>query len=182
MMDLLNQHIKDFSKLNTLEVGIGDAIKSINRSPPFKSYTGLEPNKSSYTNAQNNCIQHNTPISLINTNLEDYNTTDKFDLIIFVLAFHFLNDKEAMFNKCLDMLDSRGVIYIEEFKAQPDERWEYPNFDLESRQFDYLEWTQKTFLLRETNIFLLQNLKGNPNVNVNYYDLENKDIYIITKN
>lgn len=168
--NILNKYFDKNNDLNILEIGIGNGLKSISKSKLFKSYVGLEPNDKLFELATENCKKFDCKIKIIHSDIQNYNTEDKYDVIILEYVFHFFNSHNKAIDKIVSLLKPNGIIFIIEPKAKPI-GWGDQKLNEESDQFDKELWTEKKKIILYTKEFLKDKSK--------YYDLEKIDIYII---
>ena len=54
----------------------------------------------------------NPEVKFLNTDIMNYNTDEKFDLIFSIRAFEYFPDKKGFINKCEKMLNENGQVFI----------------------------------------------------------------------
>lgn len=174
-INIFNKYYSKLDDLDVIEFGVGNAAKSIRLSELFNTYVGVEPDETLYKLAKSNCEIHDCKIKLINTSAEDYNKSDKHDIIIFINTFHFVNNMELLriIKKSLKL---SGIVYIEEPKPIP-RGWGSPSLNKSSPEFDVKKWNIKKNNLIKSKQFIMNNLTEY-GLNVDYYDIK-KDIFVI---
>lgn len=88
-----------------LDVGCGTGIYS-RIFPGDKNYTGLEPDKRMYE------FCRSKKINCYRKSVEEFNTCEKFDVILFSGSFEFIKNKKAVLKKCSSLLNKNGKIII----------------------------------------------------------------------
>ena len=141
LIELINSEFRKTENLDVLEVGTGNALKSISLSKIFNSYDGLEPDEEMYKLSIKNCQKTNCKIEIFNTGIEDFQTNKKYDLILFANSFHFVEPKPTL-EKLSDLLKEGGKVIIDEPKPEPY-GWGLPKFNKDSNQFDPQLWERK---------------------------------------
>jgi SAM-dependent methyltransferase len=89
--DLLNRLSNKLRKYRCLEVGSGNSLLSIPIAKLFRSYYAIEPDKALFDIATNNINKYGSNIKLFNVNFDNFIQNKKFNIILFVNSFHFIN-------------------------------------------------------------------------------------------
>lgn len=173
-IDIFSEYFPDLQNLDAIEFGAGNASKSIKLAELFNNYVAVEPNKILHSLAKKNCKNHDCSIKLINSNIENYNSNKKYDLIIFINTFHFIENIDLL-KVINNNLKSYGIIYIEEPKPIP-KGWGSPLLNISSPEFNEKKWNMKKNKLLEKKNFLMNNMEE---YNVDYYDMA-KNIFVIS--
>ena len=168
--NILNKYFDKTDDLDVLEIGIGNGLKSISKSKLFKSYVGLEPHDKLYELATENCNKFYCKIKIIHSDIQNYNTGDKYDLIILENVFHFFIDLDKVTDKLIHLLKPNGIIFIDEPKCLPT-GWGSPTLNEDSDQFDKEWWERKKKMLIKAKEFLKDKSE--------YYEFQNMDIYVL---
>lgn len=170
---IFSKYFDDFTRLDVLEIGIGNVIKSIyiEQLFGFMSYDGLEPYNKLYELARKNCQEEKCNVNIINSDFEQYNTTKKYDVIMMFNVFHFFEEYNHMLDKMLSMLKKGGIIFIDHPKAIPV-GWGDSRLNEDSPDFNRVIWDKNKKRLDNIKKYLI-GVK-----NVEYIELS-KDIFII---
>lgn len=135
---------------NGLQYGI-----QLSQSKNVKYYVGLEPNKKLYKLAKQHCNKYKCKIKIINDFFDNYESEIKFNVILFVNSFHFMQSFENTLKKAQQYLEKGGIIIIKEPRAKPH-GWAFDLFNKKSLSFDQISWNKKKTILKKTKHFLLQ--------------------------
>lgn len=133
--------LENKDKLSALEIGTGLGNKSILLANKFKSYTGLEPNINYYNEFNKRC-EDNYKIKIFNESFEKYasKTNEKFDILIFINSFQFIN-LEKIIENINKILNENGIIFIHYPHIRPF-GWGSDTFNENSLLFNEELWIQ----------------------------------------
>ena len=177
-LKLFKKYLNILDNKNVLEVGIGNAMRSVPLSKLFKSYIGIEPNEKLFKLAKENCKQNDCSMIIKNTNIDDFESNNEYDMIIFINVFHFLN-KEKTASKLFNLLETDGIIFIDEPKPIP-KGWGMPALNKDSGSFDPMLWTRKKQILESIKDFLLHKTR-NIGFKTDHYERGSRNIFILSK-
>lgn len=99
---------KEFN--NAIEVGCGPGTWTNFLKEHTKNLLALDISETMISEAKKD-IQ-NPNIKFLNSDIMDYNTDEKFDLIFSIRAFEYFPDKKGFIKKCNSMLNDNGQIFI----------------------------------------------------------------------
>ena len=102
---------KDFSKIKVLDVGSGHGEQAVELSKHFDSVVGVEPQEEAYAWAKKQA-EGIKNVTFVNKRIEDFETRDKYDLIVLLTVFEHLSDQKEAFLKIFSLLAEDGVIYL----------------------------------------------------------------------
>lgn len=168
---VLEKYFDNFDNLDVLEVGIGNARRTIKLAKMFNSYTGLEPHDELYEISTKNCKKHDCNMEIINKTIETYETDKKYDIIIFINAFHYIDLSKI--DRVFNLLKDNGILYIKEPTPVP-KGWGAPRLNIDSPEFIERAWNRKKNMLLDASQFLTEN-------GADYYDIESSNISVLKK-
>ncbi len=175
-IEIFKQYFDNLKNKKAIEIGIGNSLRSIPLSKLFESYYGVEQNKKLMKLSKENCKKYKCNIHFIQDSVENLNLKNTFDVAIFINTFHFINKKKTI-EKLIKIIDKKGIIFIDEPKPRPY-GWGSPVLNKDSPQFDPIKWKRKETNLNETKDFLLH-LDQKYGLKVKYYDLKNRNVFIL---
>lgn len=153
-LELISKHLPDFPNSDALEIGVGNARRSMGLSKLFKSYTGIEPSDNLFKLSQKNCKDNNCTIKLINDDIISFTTNDTFDIIILINTFHFVPAEHSV-KKFYKLLNKGGIVLVDEPKPIP-KGWGSPKLNEDSGQFNPKVWKRKETSLNNAKNYLLE--------------------------
>lgn len=110
---------RNSEQISVLDVGSGRGDFSIQLAKAFKKVVGVEPYVQAYKYALKNTPKELKNISFHHKKIEQFQTKERFDLIVALTIFeHIQNPKEA-FTKVFELLKPGGVIYL----TAPNKYW-----------------------------------------------------------
>lgn len=172
MVDIMNKYVKKQYKI--LDIGMGNGLQYGIKLSHDKYYVGLEPFDKLYAVAKKNCKKFNCNIKIINKTFDDYSSTKKFNIILFINSFHFIHNFEKTIKKAYNFLDKDGIIIIKEPRSVPY-GWASNKLNKESDEFDKIIWNKKKNILKKTKEYLLEQ------PNVKYYKLSRGHVFVFIK-
>jgi len=152
---ILLKHFTNLSKLDVLEIGIGNATKRAEFAKSFNSYTGIEPDNELF----NLSVTANSNIIMLNIAVEQIDTSKQYDVVIFMNSFHFLN-LETTADVLSKIVKIGGIVLIEEPFILPT-NWGSDKLNASSIDFDVEMWQYKRTKLKTAKKFLLENMNNN---------------------
>lgn len=109
------------NKLRVLDIGSGRGEYTRELSKKFGEVVGIEP----YRDVYNFCLQYTSKkykkISFINKSIEDFQSRQKFDLIIMLTVFEHMSNPKKSFDNIFGLLKKGGIIYL----TAPNKYWIY---------------------------------------------------------
>lgn len=136
---------KNPKTLNVLDVGSGEGEFAIEMAKKFKKVIGVEPFKEAYEYAKRHILRNMTNVSFVNSKIENYNTKEKFDLVLAITIFEHLADQKKAFDKIFSLLKKGGIIYI----TAPNKYW----FWEEHYALPFLSWLPLPIANRYLKLF-----------------------------
>lgn len=97
-------------KANCLELGVGHGYSAEVFSNYFDKYTVLDGDKSIIDRFKK--THANLTINMIETYFEDFDTNEKYDIIILGFVLEHVDEPEVILNKYKEMLSENGKIFI----------------------------------------------------------------------
>lgn len=174
-LNLFEKYLGRLNDKTAIEFGVGNGLKSIPISRLFKTYVGVEPDNNLYQLALSNCKKFDCTINFVNRSIEKIDIDKKFDAIIFINVFQFVDYEKAM-SMIDNLLTDNGIVYIQQSKPVPM-GWGSPFLNKDSPKFDNEKWKMMENRLNKTKDFILS---LNNRYNVEYYDeIGWLDIFIV---
>ncbi len=112
---------KKKGNLTILDVGSGHGDYTKEFAKFVKKIVGVEPYYSGYISSVKS--QKNKNISYYNTLIEDFNTTEKFDVVVSLTTLEHMPDAEKSFVKIYKLMKNNSVLYL----TAPNKLWPYDN-------------------------------------------------------
>ena len=175
LVAMFEEKLGDLSKVDALEVGIGNGRLGVALSPNFRSYVGLEPNERLRGISQRLCQEHGCPMEVVGGMVEDMDTARKFGLVLFVNSFHF-TDMRTVMGKLKDMVVEGGMVYVKEPKIKP-EGWGSDVLNEGSDKYDEEVWQRKKRRLEAVKRFLEGEVSGY-GFSVEYVDGDRANVWM----
>ncbi len=110
---------KPLKTLKVLDTGSGRGEYSLEMSKYFKKVIGVEPFEDAYSFAVKNIPKKIKNLSFYYSNLENFSSKEKFDLIVILTVFEHLQNPQKTFNRALSLLKKDGIIYL----TAPNKYW-----------------------------------------------------------
>lgn len=172
MREIIKKYfVKDFSNIRVLEIGCGNALRSIKIQKVFNfnKYDAIEPNEDLFMLSIDNCRKYNRNINFLNYDINDYNTNIKYDFIFMFNVFQFLNN-ESTLKKLKKLKTDDGIIMIVHPATEPN-KWIDNRLNKNHPDFNEKIWFRYKNILLNTKKFLLEH--------GDFYPYDNKEIFII---
>jgi SAM-dependent methyltransferase len=164
-------------KSSALEVGVGEGRIAYLIGPKFKEYIGID--KLSVESAKKYTSEFSN-IKYFNSSFEDFKNDEKFDLVLFMLSWHYFSDFDKVFSKLNDILSEKGIIFIVE-PTEKTKKWKDSRLRKDSQDFDEEKYNRKINkikysekIIEKQNTFEMLEKKFDDNINLNYWILGRK--------
>lgn len=103
-------------KPDILEIGCGAGFSAQYLRGYYRTYTGLDYSRELIQHARERFESDDT--HFLAENFHDYESTNRYDIIIMIGVLHHMNDKQSVLRKCLSLLKPGGSLVANE--PQPD--------------------------------------------------------------
>lgn len=123
---------KNPNVLKVLDVGSGEGEFTIELGKRFKKAVGVEPYKDAYEYAKKHIPRNLKNVSFVNSKIENYQTSEKFDVVTAITIFEHLADQKSAFDNIFRLLKNGGIIYI----TAPNKYWIFE----QHYGFPFLSW------------------------------------------
>lgn len=118
------KYLKNKNYKNCLDIGCGTGYLINKLSLDINSnFIGIDPSKKNINFAKKSFPK----FKFIETDLESYNTTEKFDLIISIMAFNHIGNLDSAFKKVCKFLNSGGnlLLIVPNYDYYKEKRHDY---------------------------------------------------------
>lgn len=112
---------KKASELVVLDCGSGSGEYSLALAKKVKRVVGVEPYKEMYQAAVHKKGSSKRNVVFKNCLIEDYQTKEKYDLILSLTTIEHMPNVESSFSKLHELLADRGIVYV----TAPNKYWPY---------------------------------------------------------
>lgn len=137
-----------------LEIGPGAGWSSLPLAHISKTYCAVEANQTLCQVLEKNFHTYNIPLHLFCCNFQDFQTKEKFDLVVMVNVFHLFPDPISILHKCQALLrHNHGCLFIQEPLPEP-RRWGLNSLNQDDPAFDEAAWNRKKHALGKAHNFL----------------------------
>lgn len=134
---------KPIKKLNVLDIGCGLGEYSFELEKYVSKVIGVEPYDLLYDKAVKTKKIKKSKVMLHNSLIENFETKEKFDLVLSLTTLEHMPDAENSFRYVISLLKPGGIIYL----TAPNKLWPFePHYD----GLPFLGWLPLTF----SNIYL----------------------------
>jgi ubiquinone/menaquinone biosynthesis C-methylase UbiE len=142
-----------FENSNIFEIGVGTgrmAYSFLQRG--YKSFTGIDISSKTISRAKSNLSTFQN-VNLVQSNICNYNSIQKYDLTYSVLTFMHIKDKKTAFHNIFNILNTKGK-FVCSFSKQ--EKWlDFGKWKVELYPFD----ENKDIHILETAGFNIKNVE-----------------------
>lgn len=155
LLDTTLSKIRNLDRRSCLEVGIGNGLKSLNNAKLFKTYYAIEPNDNAYKECLNNIKKYDSKIKLFHKNYDNFmqeNMQNKFDYILFINSFHFMEMKSV-----LDYIKNSYIIIV--LPKFDSDNYMDDRLNRNSSIFDINSWERNKQRLADCEMFIYDNMK-----------------------
>ena len=142
--------IPNYEQLQALEVGCGIGDKSFFLSHDFAEYSVMEPNKIAYDVFIKKSSELGCTIQAYNMDFNTFQTENpdkKYDVIIFIFSFHFMNKKDII-EQIMKSVKDHGYVIIH-YPSLTPYQWSNEEYNKTSHQFNQQKWEKRKSLLQE---------------------------------
>lgn len=109
---------KPLKEISVLDAGCGRGEYASAMAKYFKKVVGVEPQKNAYDYATKNYSKQKN-LKFYNSTVEDFKTTEKFDLVISLTVFEHVAKRKQFFDRIFSSLEKDGVLYL----TAPNKYW-----------------------------------------------------------
>lgn len=110
---------KNSKDLSVLDVGSGRGEYAIEMTRKFKKVIGIEPCKDVFDCSKKIVPKEIKNIKFYNVGIENFNSKEKFDVVVMLTIFEHLSDHKKSFNRIFNLLKENGIIYL----TAPNKYW-----------------------------------------------------------
>jgi len=108
------------SDMVVLDVGSGYGVYAEAFSKKVKKVVAVEPYKKAHNVARKKTKKN---LTFHNSRIENFNTSDRFDLILSLTTLEHMSDAETSFARIFTLLKKHGIIYL----TAPNKLWPFEN-------------------------------------------------------
>ena len=108
--EVISDHLSELYFDNALEVGCGPGTWTKLLKEHSKKIVAVDISKTMIEQAKQNNKDPN--IQFINSDIMNFQTDKKFDIIFSIRAFEYIKDKELFLKQCFKMLNPHGKLFI----------------------------------------------------------------------
>lgn len=110
---------KPLNSLSVLDGGSGRGEYALEMSKYFKKVVGVEPFKDANDFAIKITSKKTENVTFYNSSLENFNSREKFDLIVMLTVFEHLSNPKKSLKQVFSLLKKDGIIYL----TAPNKYW-----------------------------------------------------------
>lgn len=110
---------KNPKKVKVLDVGSGEGEFTLELAKHFGKAVGVEPVREADEYAKKHIPKSLKNVKFVHSKIEDYKTSEKYDLVTAITIFEHLANQKKAFDKIFSLLNKGGIIYI----TAPNKYW-----------------------------------------------------------
>lgn len=119
ILEVCKRHInKPLKSISVLDAGSGRGEYAAEIAKHVKNVVGVEPQANAFDDAKSRHKRIKN-LKFYKSLIEDFKTTEKFDLIISLTVFEHMPDQKKSFKRMLELLKNDGIIYL----TAPNKYW-----------------------------------------------------------